>query len=159
MDFPSWPVQISIRWQSNCNFNPLAISRWIRKCPENVADSPCELPDFSWKKYSNNGRYPGNSNQYPPGHEHGYQAGIEGCMFAPPNFQLKISKYPPFDETNKSIDVTEIFEMTSFCGRFSMHAKLLQLTTFKWVLLQSSKLLRLEDLWSFLQQFLWLFCV
>jgi hypothetical protein len=31
------------------------------------------------------------------GHEHGYHAGIEGCMFAPPNFQLKNSKDHPFD--------------------------------------------------------------
>jgi hypothetical protein len=35
------------------------------KCPGNVDDSSCELPDFSRKKYSNIGRYP-------PGHEHGY---------------------------------------------------------------------------------------
>ena len=87
----------TIGWQSDCNFNPPAISRWTRKCPGNVADSSCELPDFSRKKYSNTGRYPGNGNRYPPGHEHGYQAGIEGCRFAPPNFQLKNSKDPPFD--------------------------------------------------------------
>ena len=40
-------------WQSDCNFNPPAISRWTRKCPGNVADSSCELLDFSRKKYSN----------------------------------------------------------------------------------------------------------
>ena len=70
-----------------------------------------------------------------------------------PTFNLKIQKILHSTRTNKSIEVTEIFETTPFCGRFSMHAKLLQLTTFKWVLLQSSKLLRLEDLGSFLQQF------
>ena len=31
------------------------------------------------------------------GHEHGYQAGIEGCRFTLPNFQLKNSKDPSFD--------------------------------------------------------------
>jgi hypothetical protein len=98
MDFPSRPVQIpTIGWQSDCNFNPPAISRWSRKCLGNAVDSSCELPDFNRKKYSNIGRYPGKGNRYPPGHEHGYHAGIEGCMFAPPNFQLKISKDPPFD--------------------------------------------------------------
>ena len=42
------------------------------KCPENIANLSCELPDFSQKKYSNTGRYLGNGNLYPPGHEHGY---------------------------------------------------------------------------------------
>jgi hypothetical protein len=105
------------------------------------------------KKYSNIGRYPGKGNRYPPGHEHGYHAGIEGCMFAPPNFQLKIQKIIHSTRTNKSIEVTKISKTTPFCGRFSMQSKLLQLTAFKWVLLQSSKLLRLEDLGSFLRQF------
>ena len=82
---------------SDCDFNPAAISRWTRKCLGSVADSSCELPDFSRKKYSNTGRYPGNDNRYPLGHEHGYEAGIEGCRFAPPNFQLNISKDPPFN--------------------------------------------------------------
>jgi hypothetical protein len=67
------------------------------KSPGNVADSSCELLEFSRKKYSNTGQYPGNGNRYPPGHEHGYQAGIEGCKFAPPNFQLKFSKDFPSD--------------------------------------------------------------
>ena len=63
MDFPSKPVQIStIGWQSDCNFNHPAISRWTIKHPENVADSSCELLDLSQKKYSNIGRYPGNFN-------------------------------------------------------------------------------------------------
>jgi hypothetical protein len=87
----------TIGWQSNCNFNPPAISQWTRKCPRNVVDSSCELPDFSRKKYSNTSQYLGNGNRYPSGHEHGYQADIEGCRFAPPNFQLKNSKDPPFD--------------------------------------------------------------
>jgi hypothetical protein len=68
-----------------------------QKCPGNVTHSSCELPDFSWKKNLNTSRYLGNGNRYPPSPEHGYQAGIEGCMFAPPNFQSKISKDPPFD--------------------------------------------------------------
>jgi hypothetical protein len=97
MDFPSWLVHNSNHRIADCNFNPPAISRWTRKCPGNVADSSCELPDFSWKKYSNIGRCPGNGNRYPPGHEHGYQACIEGCKVVPPNFQLKNSKDPPFD--------------------------------------------------------------
>jgi hypothetical protein len=33
--------------------------------------------------------------------------------------------------TNKSIEVTEISETTPSCGRFSMHAKLLQLYSFQ----------------------------
>ena len=82
---------------SDCDFNLAAISRWTRKCLGSVADSSCELPDFSRKKYSNTSRYPGNGNRYPPGHEHGYEAGIEECRFAPPNFQLNISKDPSFD--------------------------------------------------------------
>ena len=61
----------TIGWQSDFNFNPPAISRWTRKCPGNVANSSCELLDFSRKKYPNNGQYPGNGKQYPPGHEHG----------------------------------------------------------------------------------------
>jgi len=36
------------------------------------------------RKYSNTTQYPGNGNRYPPCHEHGYQAGIERCRFAPP---------------------------------------------------------------------------
>ena len=55
----------TIGWQSDCNFNPPAISRWTIKCPENVADSSCELLDSSRKKFLNIG-------WYPPGHEHGY---------------------------------------------------------------------------------------
>ena len=55
--------------------------------------------------------------------------------------------------TNNSIEVTENSETTLFCARFSMHAKLLQLTAFKRVLLQSSKLLRLEDLGRFSEFF------
>ena len=35
------------------------------------------LLDFSRQKYSNTGRYPGNGNRYPLGHEHGYQASIK----------------------------------------------------------------------------------
>ena len=60
----------TIGWQSACNFNPPAISRWTRKCPRIVAYSSCELLDFSRKKYSNIGQQ-GNGNRYPPGHEHG----------------------------------------------------------------------------------------
>jgi hypothetical protein len=158
MDFPSWPVQISNhRMAIRLNFNSPAISWWTKKCHGNVADSSCELPDFNRKKYSNTSRYPGNGNRYPPGHEHGYHAGIKGCRFAPPNFQFKIQKIIHSMRTSKSIEVTEISKTTPFCGRSSMQKKLLQLTAFKWVLLQSSKLLRLEDLGSFLQQFLWLF--
>ena len=71
----------TIGWQSDPKFNPPAISRCTRKCPGNVVDSSCELLDFNRKKYTNIGRYPGNGNQYPPGHEHGYLSagGIEGC--------------------------------------------------------------------------------
>jgi hypothetical protein len=64
-----------------------------RKC----SCSSCELPDISRKKYSNTSQYAGNDNRYPSGHEHGYQVGIKGCRFAPPNFQLKNSNDPPFD--------------------------------------------------------------
>ena len=75
-----------------------------------------------------------------------------------PTFNWNIQKILHSMRTNKSIEIIEISETTPFCGRYSMQAKLLQLTAFKWVLLQSSKLLRLEDLGSFLRQFLWLFC-
>ena len=79
--------------------NPIVMSifQQLADGPKNVVDSSCELPDFSRKKYSNTGRYLGSGNQYPPDHEHGCHAGIEGCRFAPPNFQLKISKDPPSD--------------------------------------------------------------
>ena len=88
MDFSSWPVQISsIKWQSDSNFNPLAISRWTKKCPGNVVNLFCELLDFSRKKYSNTGRYPGNGNRYPPGHEHGY---LSACMYW--GMQVRASK-------------------------------------------------------------------
>ena len=42
-----------------------------QKCPGNVVDSSCELLYFSYNKYLDIGRYPGNGNRYPPGHEHG----------------------------------------------------------------------------------------
>jgi hypothetical protein len=48
-----------------------------------------------------------------------------------PTFNSKIQKILHSMRTNKSIEVTEIFETTSFCGRFSMQAKLLQLIAFK----------------------------
>ena len=77
----------TIGWQSDCNLNPPAISRWTKKCPGNVADSSCELLDFSRKKYSHTSRYAGNGNRYPPCHEHGYlSAGRYRGM------QVKVSK-------------------------------------------------------------------
>ena len=78
MDFSHGRSKFStIGWQSDCNFNPPAISRWTRKCPGNVADSSCELLDFSRKKHSNTRWYPRNDNRYPLGHEHGY---LSACM-------------------------------------------------------------------------------
>jgi hypothetical protein len=79
MDFSSWLVQI-FNHRMDCNFNPPAISRWTKKCPGNVADSFCELPDFIRKKYSNIGRYPRHDNRYPPGHEHEYHACNAKCQ-------------------------------------------------------------------------------
>ena len=79
MDFPHGQSKIpTIGWQSECNFNPPAISQWTRKCPGSVDVSSCDLLDFSHKRYSNTGRYPGNGNRYPPGHEHGY---LSACMY------------------------------------------------------------------------------
>ena len=48
-----------------------------------------------------------------------------------PTFNKKIQKILHSTRTNKSIKVTEIFETTPFCGRFSMQVKLLQLTAFR----------------------------
>ena len=54
---------------------------------------------------------------------------------APPNFELKNWKDPPFDAHQQILtEVTEISETTPFC-EISMQAELLQLTAFKWVLL------------------------
>ena len=122
MDFPSWPFHISIAWQSDCNFNPLAISQWTRKCPGNVAGSSCELPDFNWKKYSNTSRYLGNGNRYPPGHEHGYQAGIEGCKFAPPNFQLKKFKRSTIRRA-PSFVICIAIQRVIYLGHLMMHLR------------------------------------
>ena len=88
MDFPHGQAKFpDIGWQSDCNFNPPAISQWTRKCLKNVADSSCELMDFSRREYSNIGRHPGNGNQYPPGHEHGY---LSASMYR--GMQVRASK-------------------------------------------------------------------